>query len=138
MRPASTWSRAAISRSARNATVNGDGVVFYLADGVNLNFNGNAIDHPVGADHRRLRGITGLRQPRPRRRPSHSINGNFGSTSINGAVYPPASHLTWSGNAQTSFTGCTQVIADTVSFEGSGSISLNCVFPHRSDDPDGR
>lgn len=110
-----------------NATVNGDGVVFFLADGVNLEFSSTAtvnLSAPTGGDYN---GIT-IFGSRSATAISHVIDGNAG-TSINGAVYLPASDLTWSGNAQTSFTGCTQVIADTVNFTGSGFISLHCLFP---------
>jgi hypothetical protein len=59
---------------------------------------------------------------------SHVVNGNMGST-LDGVVYTPESHITWSGNAQTSFAGCTQIIGDTITFTGNGAVSIHCLFP---------
>lgn len=112
---------------AGNATVNGDGVVFYLADGVELDFAGTASINLSAPSAGVYNGIT-LFGSRAATTAAHVIDGN-GATSINGAVYLPASDLTWSGNMQTSFTGCTQVIADTVTFDGNGFVSMHCLFP---------
>ncbi len=110
-----------------NATINGDGVIFYLADGVNLHFNGTAtmdVSPPTSGVYEGItifgsRSSTGV---------DHLVNGNAG-TSIDGAIYLPVSHLTWSGNSQTSYTGCTQVVTDTITFTGNGFFGIHCLFP---------
>ena len=107
--------------------VNGTDVVFYLADGVEINFNGNATLNVSAPTSGAYNGIAFFGS-RDSTAVSHKINGNAG-TSINGAIYLPASELTWSGSAETSYTSCTQVIADTVTFSGSGSFNLHCLFP---------
>jgi hypothetical protein len=49
-----------------------------------------------------------------------------GSTqSLNGAVYFPKGAVTYAGGAST-FNGCTQVIADIISFVGSSGLATNC------------
>ncbi len=115
-------------RIAANSTVNGDGVVFYLADGVDLEFSGTAAVNLSAPTSGVYNGVV-IFGSRAATAVSHVIDGTAG-TSINGAVYLPASDLTWTGDAQTSFTGCTQVIADTVTFTGNGFISLHCLFPN--------
>jgi Flp pilus assembly protein TadG len=110
-----------------NAQVSGDGVVFYLAAGVSLQFNGTAmldLSAPSSGPYAGLlifgsRDSTGI---------SHAINGNVGST-LDGAIYAPTSRLTISGNAQTSANGCTQFVTGTVTFTGSGSINISCEDP---------
>ncbi len=107
-----------------NATIAGEGVVFYLAEGVNLRFNGTAsvdLSAPTAGPYAGIL-IFGSRDATTA---SHTINGNFGST-IDGAIYAPASHLTLSGSAQTSMHGCTQFVTDTVTFSGSGTIDISC------------
>lgn len=110
-----------------DAMITGDQVVFYLADGVELAFNGTAttvLSAPTAGVY------TGLLffGSRTATSASHSINGNFGA-SYDGAIYTPASHIDFQGNAQTSFSGCTQVIGDTVTITGNGFISIHCLFP---------
>lgn len=110
-----------------NATITGDGVVFYLLDGVEMRFNGTAtvaFSAPISGDYNGIlffgdRDATTM---------SHQINGNFGST-LDGAIYTSASHLDIQGNAQTSFTSCTQIVADTMEFSGNGFLNLHCLFP---------
>src|SRR5690606_7070363 len=110
-----------------NAQISGDGVVFFLADGVNVHFNGTEdvdFSTPTSGPYAGVlvfgsRDSTGV---------SHTINGNLGST-MDGAIYAPTSHLTVSGSAQTSSTGCTQFVTGTVTFTGSGSIDISCENP---------
>jgi Flp pilus assembly protein TadG len=110
-----------------NAQISGDGVVFYLAQGISLQFSGTAtldLSAPTSGPYEGLlifgsRNSTGV---------SHTINGNVGST-LDGAIYAPTSHLTVSGSAQTSANGCTQFVTGTVTFTGSGSINISCEDP---------
>lgn len=110
-----------------NANITGDGVMFYLAPGVDLKFNGSAmidLSAPTAGTYAGVlffgsRDSVGV---------THSINGNFGSI-LDGAIYAPKSHLDVSGSARTSATGCTQLVTDTVTFSGGGNIDINCAHP---------
>lgn len=55
---------------------------------------------------------------------AHSIQGSATSV-VQGAIYAPASEVTFTGNSSTS-SGCTQVIADTVVLTGSSELSSDC------------
>ena len=48
-----------------------------------------------------------------------------GTQNWGGAIYLPKGALTYAGGA-TGGTGCTQVVADTVTFTGNSNMSLNC------------
>ena len=110
-----------------NAIITGDGVVFYLRDGVEIRFNGTAtvmLSAPMTGDYTGIlffgaRDATAM---------SHTVNGNFGSV-MDGAIYTSASHLDFSGNAMTSFTSCTQIVSDTMTFTGNMALNLHCLFP---------
>lgn len=52
---------------------------------------------------------------------------NGGSTqNFDGALYLPEAAVTFAGGSATSVKGCTQLIADTISFSGNSNFSLNC------------
>lgn len=111
-----------------NTTVFGAGVMFYLADGVEMHWNGTAqvtLSPPTAGDYQGML-IFGSRSTAEAE--SHTINGNFGSI-LDGAIYTPESHLELSGNTQTSFTGCTHVVGDTITFSGNSIMSIHCLFP---------
>ncbi len=110
-----------------NAEITGDGVVFYLDNGVQLNWNGTASIKFTPPTSGPYAGII-IFGSRLSTSVSHLINGNASST-LDGAVYMPKSHVTWSGNAQTSSTGCTQIIGNTIEFTGNGSVSIHCQHP---------
>jgi hypothetical protein len=46
---------------------------------------------------------------------------NFG-----GALYLPKANVTFAGGSGTAVSGCTQLIADTISFSGASNFALNC------------
>lgn len=110
-----------------NATINGTGVVFYMASDVEITFNGTAainLTAPTSGTYNGMlffgsRSATSI---------SHRINGNS-STALNGAIYTPVSHIDWLGNNSTGFTSCTQVVTDTITFSGNSSIMMHCLFP---------
>lgn len=110
-----------------NANVSGDGVVFYLADDVSMEFNGTAtttLTAPTTGTYEGVlffssRDATGL---------THLVNGNIG-TSFNGAIYASSSHIQMNGNNSTGFTSCTQIVGDTISFLGNGTMMMHCLFP---------
>ncbi len=109
------------------AFVNGSGVTLYLADGVNLTIDPFAtfsVTAPTNGTLNQIavfgsRDATGV---------SHMISGSFGSV-IDGAVYTPTSHIEMTGAVSTSFTGCTQLIGDTIGFSGTAFSNLHCLFP---------
>ena len=50
-----------------------------------------------------------------------------GSTqSFGGALYLSTADVTFAGGADTTVSGCTQLIADTISFSGASNFALNC------------
>ncbi len=110
-----------------NANITGDGVIFYMADGVEMNFNGTATTNFSAPTSGTYNGMLffGSRNATTM---SHLINGNFGTT-LDGAIYLPSSHLDFQGNASTSFTGCTQVITNTITISGNSNMNLHCLFP---------
>ena len=110
-----------------NAIVTGDDVVFFLADGVEARFNGTATSTLSAPTTGTYQGIL-IFSSRDSDSETHLINGNFGTT-LDGAIYAAASEISMSGNAQTSFTGCTQIVGDTVEFSGNGFMNLHCLFP---------
>lgn len=109
-----------------NAVLRGDGVVFYLAPGVEFRFNGTAtmdMSAPTAGAYAGILIFTSRSST-----VSHLINGNLGSY-LDGAIYATNSHLTLSGNAATSANSCTQIVTSTVEFTGSGEININCTNP---------
>lgn len=110
-----------------NANVLGDGVVFFLAPDVNIRFNGSAtldLSPPTTGSYTGML-IFGSRSATLA---SHQFSGNLTST-LEGAIYTPASHMTVSGSAQTPANSCTQFISNTVNFTGGGTININCENP---------
>lgn len=110
-----------------NATVTGDGVMFYLRDGVELRFNGTAtitLAAPTSGDYAGVL-FFGSRDATTM---SHIVNGNFGSR-LDGAIYAAGSHIDVQGNATTSFSACTQIVSDTITFSGDGAVNLHCDNP---------
>lgn len=110
-----------------NATITGTGVTFFLADGVEIRFNGTASLDVTAPSSGVYNGIL-IFGSRAGTNMDHRINGNI-STVLNGAIYTPESHIDYLGNAQTSFDSCSQIIADTIDFSGNGTISMHCLFP---------
>lgn len=111
-----------------NAVVAGTGVVFYLADGVEIVWNGSATTTFAAPTSGTYSGMLIFGSRDDTTDEQHQINGSFAST-LDGALYTPTSDLQFSGNGGTSFTGCTQVIADEIEFTGSSIMTLHCLFP---------
>lgn len=100
----------------------GDGVTFYFTNGGAARINGGAQLNLSAPDSGPFSGILffgGRSDPE-----DHIIQGN--STSVlTGAVYMPASEVTFTGNS-TSGGGCTQVIANTVVMTGNSDLAVEC------------
>ena len=109
----------------------GDGVVIYLADGVEMDFNGSAhidLSAPTSGPYAGIL-VFGSRDATTM---SHKINGDAGVI-VDGAIYTPASHLDILGSAGTSAISCTQMIGNTLAFSGNGAININCTNTAGSD-----
>ena len=110
-----------------NANIIGNGVVFYLADDVEIRFNGTATANLTAPTTGPYGGVL-MFGSRDADTISHQINGNVG-TAFNGAIYTSASHIDFSGNNFTGFTSCTQIVTDTITFTGNGSMLMHCLYP---------
>ena len=120
------------AQANQTTVINGDGVTFYIAPTGSVNFNAQA--------------VLKLSPPSPAATPSFpdtyygilffgsrsgtgsiSIAGGNGTT-IAGALYLPKSDVTYNGNSTATGTGgCTQIIANTVTFTGTNnSLGGDC------------
>lgn len=111
-------------RIASNARINGDGVVFYLADGVAMDFAGSAritISAPASGTYAGIL-VFGSRAATTT---THILSGDS-QTTLNGAIYTPSSRLEYAGSSSATTGGCTQFIGNTVQIRGSGTININC------------
>jgi hypothetical protein len=109
-----------------NASISGEGVVFFLADDVDMHFNGTATIDLSAPTEGLYAGIL-IFSSRDSTE-SHTINGNA-ATALDGAIYAAAAHIQISGNSSTSAGSCTQIIGDTITFSGNGSVRMNCAAP---------
>lgn len=108
--------------SSAIASLTGSGATFYFTNGGRLRLGANAklsLSAPTSGPYSGLlffgsRSESGI---------THQINGAAGSTT-DGAVYAPASHMSFSGNSKT--TGCLQVVARLVTFTGNSALKSNC------------
>ncbi|HUF57615.1 MAG TPA: pilus assembly protein TadG-related protein [Thermohalobaculum sp.] len=107
-----------------NALVVGSGVTFYLGDGVEMKFNGSAqfsFSAPTSGPFSGLL-IFGSRSATTAQ---HTVTGNAAST-LDGAIYTPASHLDFTGDFTDDSGGCVQVVTSTVQFSGNSSLQVDC------------
>ena len=110
-----------------NANISGSGVVFYMADDVEMRFNGTAVSSLTAPTSGTYPGVLFFGS-RSANSVTHQINGNS-TTAFNGAIYTSASHIELNGNNATGFTSCTQIVTDTIDFSGSGAMLMHCLFP---------
>lgn len=105
-----------------NARISGTGVTIFLDSGVQVNMNGNAavqLTAPTTGPYAGVlffgdRSTTG----------TSSFNGTADSL-MTGAVYMPTRSVSYLGNFS-GLNGCTQIVADTVSWSGNTSVSVDC------------
>ena len=105
-----------------NSNISGTGVMFYLAPGVTFNMNNNATVAVTAATSGTYSGI--LFYSDRTNTSSVSFNGTP-SSSLTGALYFPGQNLTYNGN-YSGIDGCTQVVANTVTWSGSANIAQDC------------
>ena len=107
---------------ASNATVSGSGVTIYLASGSHVSMNGNSnvvLSAPTSGTYSGIlffgdRNGTG----------SNTFNGDNNSH-LTGDLYFPSQSVSYLGN-YSGTNGCTQIVADTVTWTGSSTIGVNC------------
>ncbi|MDQ0466491.1 Flp pilus assembly protein TadG [Caulobacter ginsengisoli] len=109
-------------RTNGSSVISGSGVTFYLTNGADVSFNGNAsltLSAPTTGD---LTGILffGGRSNTG----SVTLNGTAGSN-LTGALYFPNQSVSYLGDMQGS-NGCTQVVARTVSWSGNANLAVDC------------
>jgi hypothetical protein len=105
-----------------NANITGSGVTIYVKSGSNITMNGNSttqLSAPTSGTYSGMlffsdRSGSG----------TNKINGN-NTSSLTGAIYAPSEAVSFLGNFSGS-GGCTQIVADTVQWSGSTTISDNC------------
>ena len=104
------------------ANVSGAGVTIYLVNGASVSINGNShvqLSAPISGAYSGMlilsdRSNTG----------SITINGD-NTSSITGVIYAPDGQVNYNGNFSGS-GGCTQIVAQTVSWSGSTTFSDDC------------
>jgi hypothetical protein len=106
-----------------NAVVSGSEIVFYLPNGASLKFNSGATINFSARTSDPYSGILFFGQ-RGGASVTHQVNGAAGTT-FDGAVYFPSGDLQYAGRAG-STGGCTQIIANTVTFTGNSEVKSDC------------
>ncbi len=105
-----------------NPTISGTGVTFYFTNGGQARIAANAtltLAAPSTGPYAGILFFGGRSDPE-----SHVIQGNSAST-MTGAIYMPASEVTFTGNSNGS-GGCTQIIADTIIMTGNSDLAIDC------------
>jgi len=114
------------------ATITGTGVTIILTSSTGTNYG--SVDIEGGATVTLTAPISGATVGIPGiaiwdTNPTMTANGekfNGGSTeNITGAIYTPSQQVNYSGGASTS-TGCTQLVALTVTFTGNANFGNSC------------
>jgi hypothetical protein len=103
--------------------VQGSGVTFYFVNGGNVQLSGDGLVNLSAPTSGPYSGILFFGS-RTTAGSSQSLTGNTGST-FQGAVYMPASDVTFTGSSSTA-SGCTQIIGRTVTFTGNSNLRSNC------------
>jgi Flp pilus assembly protein TadG len=106
------------------ATVTGSGVTFYLANNASVSFNGNATITLSAPTSGALSGILFFGSRSNSSSTAVTLNGTAGSV-LTGAIYFPKQTVSYIGDMQGA-NGCTQVVADMVSWNGNANLGVNC------------
>jgi Flp pilus assembly protein TadG len=110
-----------------NANVNGNNVTFYMAGSASVQMNGNAtvnLSAPTSGDYTGLL-FMGDRTCTTCSSITETLNGTADST-MTGAIYFPKQSVNYIGNFAGA-NGCTQVVADTVVWNGHTHLAANCI-----------
>jgi Flp pilus assembly protein TadG len=107
-----------------NSKLTGEGVTFYLANGAKLNIGGSIqMNFSAPGPGKPYAGILFFGD-RTATATTHTLAGNSAST-YNGAVYTPASAISFAGNSKAT-GGCTQIVSATVKFTGASTLQSSC------------
>jgi len=110
-----------------NANLTGTGVMFYLTNGATLQFNGNAVFNlsaPTTAPY--PGGESGILFFSDRNQATATQTFNSTASSVlTGALYFPTQALTLNGDF-VGADGCTQMVADTITYSGNATLSGDC------------
>ena len=107
-----------------NAIVTGSDVTIYLAAGSQVSMQGNSHVSLAAPTSGTYSGILFFGDRAGVSTASNQFNGDS-SSSLTGDLYFPTQSVAYQGNFS-GIDGCTQVIADTVTWTGSSTISVNC------------
>jgi len=104
------------------ANISGSGVTIYLASDSHVVMNGNSSVNIAAPTSGTYSGILffGARDGTG----SNTFNGDA-TSHMTGDIYFPSEQVSYLGNFS-GVNGCTQIIADTVSWSGSSTIGVNC------------
>jgi hypothetical protein len=104
------------------SNVSGSGVTI-ISSG-NVTINGGATLNLTAPLAGASSGVPGVVFADPN---SATIKLNGGSAAaFQGALYFPQSNITFAGNSSNGNNGCTQIVANTISFTGSTNLGSNC------------
>jgi Flp pilus assembly protein TadG len=110
-------------KSNASANVTGNGVTFYLYNNAGVSLNGGAnfnVSAPTTGSY------SGMLFFGSRSNTSGAVTINGGATSrATGAIYFPKQSVSYLGNFSGE-NGCTQVVANTVSWSGNTTVSVDC------------
>ncbi|MFO1089747.1 MAG: pilus assembly protein TadG-related protein [Hyphomicrobiales bacterium] len=112
-----------------NAKITGTGVTIFLAGGAKVNINGTAtLDLQAPATDQKdgsVKGVLFMGDPAYNSTGTrHSFNGTANSK-LTGAIYFKRQGVDYNGSFA-GLNGCTQVVADTVSWTGAANVSVDC------------
>jgi hypothetical protein len=115
---------------AGGATLIGNGVTLFFTSSTGSNWatatiNGGANVNLTAPSSGPTAGIVFFGDRRMPAGTAFKLNG--GSTQVfGGALYLPEAAVTFAGGSGTSAVGCTQLVADTITFSGNSNFALNC------------
>jgi Flp pilus assembly protein TadG len=110
-------------RTNANAVLTGSGVTFVFLNNATIDINGNATVNLSAPTSGPYAGML-MMGAKTNVDNAVTLNGNAAS-SMTGAIYFPAQDVSYIGNFSGA-NGCTQIVAKTISWSGSTSLSINC------------
>ncbi|MFN3075908.1 MAG: pilus assembly protein TadG-related protein [Alphaproteobacteria bacterium] len=117
------------------ATVTGHGVTLYLTGGgsdyaaVQINGGANVVlSAPADAAAASTAPYKGILFYQDRNSPSGGVSSFLGGATmrLTGVLYFPTQKLKFTGGVATGGGDCTQIVADTITFNGNSNITSNC------------
>jgi hypothetical protein len=107
-----------------NTTLTGANVTFYIEKTASMGFNGNVTVNFSAPTSGTYSGMLFFGDRATPAATVQKMNGGANS-SFNGAIYFPSASLDYTGNSK-SLGGCTQLIANTITFEGNSTVKASC------------